>query len=124
MPRWRRPIKLQKRQSDRTHALQLELEQARYEARLAARRYEAIDPENRLVAAELESRWNTALSRVRDLESRVSQAQQEPLSPIMANRDDLLSLAEDLTAVWDSPSSDASQAEDHSDSHSGNSSRS
>jgi len=99
---------LQRRQSDRTHALQLELEQARYEARLAARRYEAIDPENRLVAAELESRWNTALSRVRDLESRVSQAQEESVSAIMANRDDLLSLAEDLSAVWDSPSSDAS----------------
>lgn len=99
---------LQSRQSDRTHALELELEQARYEARLAARRYEAIDPANRLVAAELESRWNTALSRVRDLESRVSQAQQESVSATIVNRDDLLSLAEDLTAVWDSPSSDAS----------------
>jgi hypothetical protein len=43
-------------QSDRTRALQLELEQVQYEARLAARRYEATDPDNRLVAAELESR--------------------------------------------------------------------
>jgi hypothetical protein len=34
-----------------------ELEEARYEARLAARRYEAVDPDKRLVAQELEARW-------------------------------------------------------------------
>ncbi|HLI84366.1 MAG TPA: zinc ribbon domain-containing protein [Bryobacteraceae bacterium] len=44
-------------------SLELELEQARYEARLAARRYEAVAPEQRLVAAELESRWNSALQK-------------------------------------------------------------
>lgn len=99
---------VQRRQSDRTRALELELEQARYESRLAARRYEAIDPENRLVAVELESRWNAALSKVRELESRLSQAQQESEEATIVNRDDLLSLAEDLTAVWESPSSDAS----------------
>src|SRR5215471_4260609 len=99
---------LARQQSDRTRALQLELQQARYEARLAARRYEAIDPENRLVAAELESRWNTALSRVRELESRVTQAEQESVSATVINRDDLLSLAEDLPSVWESPSSDPS----------------
>jgi DNA invertase Pin-like site-specific DNA recombinase len=95
-------------QSDRTRALQLELEQARYEARLAARRYEAIDPENRLVAAELESRWNTALSRVREMESRVAQAEQESVSATVINRDELLALAEDLPGVWASPFSDPS----------------
>jgi DNA invertase Pin-like site-specific DNA recombinase len=99
---------VQRRQSDRTRALELELEQARYETRLAARRYEAIDPENRLVAAALESRWNAALSKVRELESRLSQGQQESEGATIVNRDDLLSLAEDLTAVWESPSSDAS----------------
>jgi hypothetical protein len=53
-------------QSQRHRALSLELEQARYEARLAARRYEAVDPDNRLVAGELEARWNAALSTVGD----------------------------------------------------------
>ncbi len=47
-------------QRQRHRALSLELEQARYEAHLAARRYEAVDPDNRLVAAELEARWNAA----------------------------------------------------------------
>jgi hypothetical protein len=44
-------------------ALRRELEQARYEANLAARRYEAVDPAKRLVARELEARWNNASSR-------------------------------------------------------------
>lgn len=39
------------------HMVELELEQARYGARLAERRYEAVDPAKRLVAEELESRW-------------------------------------------------------------------
>ena len=95
-------------QSDRTRALQLELEQAQYEARLAARRYEATDPENRLVAAELESRWNTALSRVRELESKVTQAEQEAVSATVINKDELLALADDLPGVWESPSSNPS----------------
>ena len=43
---------------------ELQLEQARYEARLAQRQYDAVDPSNRLVAAELERRWNEKLERV------------------------------------------------------------
>jgi hypothetical protein len=46
---------------DQHRALALELEQAKYQATLAARRYEAVDPDNRLVAAELEARWNWQL---------------------------------------------------------------
>ena len=99
---------VQRGQHEGTRALQLELEQARYEARLAARRYEAIDPENRLVAGELESRWNRALLRVRELENRVSQAEQKSASAPVVSREDLLALAEDLPSVWESPSSDPS----------------
>jgi hypothetical protein len=57
---------------DQHRALALELEQAKYQARLAARRYEAVDPDNRLVAAELEARWNTALERVTELEGKLT----------------------------------------------------
>lgn len=96
------------RQSDRVHALELELEQARYDARLAARRYEAIDPDNRLVASELESRWNIALCRVREVEEKIEQVQAETCNVPVVNRDDLLSLAEDLPGVWESPLSDSS----------------
>lgn len=83
------------------------MEQAQYEARLAACRYEATDPENRLVASELESRWNIALCRVRELESKVEQSRQESTATPAVNRDELLRLADDLPSVWDSPLSDS-----------------
>jgi hypothetical protein len=51
---------LVQRRSDGTRPVELELEPAQDVARLAARRYEATDPENRLEASELESRWNIA----------------------------------------------------------------
>jgi hypothetical protein len=54
------------------HAIGRELEEAHYEASLAARRHEAVDPTKRFVARELESRWNTALERVADLEARIA----------------------------------------------------
>ena len=43
------------------------MHQARYEASLAERRYAACDPDNRLIAAQLEKNWDAALRRVRDL---------------------------------------------------------
>ena len=49
-------------------ALERDLEAARYSARRAQKQYDAADPENRLVADELERRWNQALQRVRELE--------------------------------------------------------
>jgi hypothetical protein len=56
---------------EQRRTLELELEQGRYEAKIAARRYEAVDPDNRLVAAELEVRWNAALRKVEELENRL-----------------------------------------------------
>ena len=44
--------------------LELSLQQARYEAAHARRQYDAVDPANRLVAGELERRWNEALQAV------------------------------------------------------------
>jgi DNA invertase Pin-like site-specific DNA recombinase len=91
---------------DQSRAISLELEQARYEAGLAARRYEGVDPDNRLVAAELEARWNATLARVGDLESRL-EASRHVASPAAAvDRETLLSLAANLPAVWNSAAAD------------------
>ena len=54
---------------------ELQLEQARYEARLAQRQYDAVDPSNRLVASELERRWNEKLERVEQLEQAFVRAE-------------------------------------------------
>ncbi len=50
-----------------------DLEAARYAAQRAQRQYDAADPENRLVADELERRWNQALQRVHEIEGRIDQ---------------------------------------------------
>lgn len=84
----------------------MELEQAHYEARLAERRYEAVDPEQRLVAAELEARWNAALQKVRDLEKKLQALASNPQAAVIPSKEVLLSLAQDLPAVWDAPSTD------------------
>jgi hypothetical protein len=52
-------------------ALKRDLEAARYVADKAFRQYDATDPANRLVAAELELRWNGTLERVTELEHRI-----------------------------------------------------
>lgn len=84
--------------------VELELEQARYEARLAERRYEAVDPDKRLVAEELEARWEAALARVREVEARL--AAPAPAAAPVPDRATLLALAEDLDTVWNAPGTD------------------
>jgi hypothetical protein len=94
-------------QRERIRVLELELEQARYEARLASRRYESVDPDNRLVSSELEARWNATLCRARELESKLNTARQETLARPAVDKHELLRLAEDLPGVWDSPTADS-----------------
>lgn len=79
----------------------LSLEQARYEARLAQRQYDAVDPDNRLVAAELERRWNERLLAVSQLQDKLTKARQQTAIPLTeADRAHLLVLGEDLPRVW------------------------
>jgi len=89
---------------ERRRALELECQQANYEVTLAARRYEAVDPDNRLVAAELEARWNAALTRLRECQARLAE-RREARGPSVP-REALLTLAVDLDAAWHAPTTD------------------
>jgi excisionase family DNA binding protein len=94
--------------ADKLRQLELTLEQARYEATRARRRYEAVDPDNRLVAGELERRWNERLVTVRELEGERETLLATPemtLSDI--DRDRLLALGADLERAWESPGATA-----------------
>jgi hypothetical protein len=93
-------------QRQRHRALSLELEQARYEARLAARRYEAVDPDNRLVAAELEARWNATLRAVGEVEQRLRDNEHPDNTARIPDKETLCSLAQDLPTVWNSAATD------------------
>ncbi|HKD09593.1 MAG TPA: recombinase family protein [Bryobacteraceae bacterium] len=98
--------RISEQQQERHRVLSLELDQARYEARLAARRYEAVDPDNRLVAAELEARWNAALCAVGDVERRLRENEAPTNAPKIPDKETLCSLAQDLPAVWNTSTTD------------------
>lgn len=99
-------LELAQQTHDECHrAMELELQQARETSRLAQRRYEAVDPDHRLVAAELEARWNALLVQVHACEARLAEIPRT--APTIPDRDALLRLAEDLRAAWDAPTADA-----------------
>ena len=83
------------------------LEEARYEASLASRRYELVDPAKRHVARELEARWNAALERVDELKRRIADIEAEAASRPKIDRAALMQLAHDPPAVWNAPTTDA-----------------
>jgi excisionase family DNA binding protein len=94
-----------RKQCDKRQQIENAVQQAQYEAARARRQYDAVDPDNRLVAGELERRWNEKLLRLRDAEiqlANLSEAQNTPAFPIK-DRARLLALGEDLRQAWNSP---------------------
>jgi DNA invertase Pin-like site-specific DNA recombinase len=87
-------------------AIERELEAARYDVSLAARRYELVDPAKRHVARELEARWDGALERVDELERKVAYLQAASAGRPKIDRALLLNLARDLPAAWNAASTD------------------
>lgn len=85
---------------DAEKAVERELEEVRYEASLASRRHAAVDPQKRLVARELEARWETSLQRVRTLETHLVELQTTRKARPAVDREALFRLAENLPAVW------------------------
>ena len=90
--------------AERLRQSELALQQARYEETYARRQYDAIDPDNRLVAGELERRWNERLAAVARLEEQIENLRRE--QPRVLHDDErtmLLALADDLPQVWNHP---------------------
>jgi excisionase family DNA binding protein len=95
--------------AEKRRQVELALEQARYEAGRARRQYDAVDPDNRLVAGELEHRWNERLLTVRALEDqRDTLASNSPTALTEAERERLLALGADVEAAWHSAGATAS----------------
>jgi DNA invertase Pin-like site-specific DNA recombinase len=94
------------RRDDVREALGRDLEAARYAADRAFRQYDAADPLNRQVTAELEVRWNRTLERVVELENRIAAHDQSVPRRSPATSDEFATLADDLKAVWDDPAAD------------------
>ena len=94
--------------SDHRRQIELALEQARYESDRARRQYDAVEPENRTVAAELERRWNARLLAVQELETKLEQLETKPLPSLSEKeRSQLLMLGTDLQRAWNHPAASA-----------------
>jgi DNA invertase Pin-like site-specific DNA recombinase len=87
-------------------ALTRDLEAARYAADRAFRQYDATDPANRLVAGELEMRWNKALARMADVEGKIAAHDATNVAPVV-DATSLAELAANLKTVWVAPATDA-----------------
>src|SRR5215471_14335287 len=86
----------------------LTIELALYDADLAERRYESVDPHNRLVASTLEQRWNDAAQRVLELEAEFANFQRQKLRVVTAEQKrQILQLAEDFPRLWTAPTTEA-----------------
>src|SRR5262249_32652105 len=97
----------QHQRDDVRAALERDLEAARYAAQRAGKQFDAVDPQNRLVADELERRWDVALARVRELEQRLTREDEARDVSVMPSSDEFADLARELEEVWRSPESDA-----------------
>ena len=79
----------------------LQLEQAKYRAERAERRYRQVEPEHRLVARGLERDWEKALGALAEAEAELTlREQQRPRTLTNAEREQLLALGADLGRVW------------------------
>jgi excisionase family DNA binding protein len=93
-------------QEDHTvaHHWQLRVERARYEAERAARQYQAVEPEHRLVARTLEQHWEQALRAVEQVEQEYARWRHQQQRPVTdADQRAILALGADFPALWAAP---------------------
>ena len=88
--------------------LELSLQQARYDVAHARRQYDAVDPANRLVAGELERRWNEALQAVARIEGEIAAMSSRRPPPLgEPERKQLMALGADIERAWSHPAATA-----------------
>lgn len=92
---------LQQQREQRHQHWQQQRQRAGYQAERARRQYDAAEPENRLVARELERRWEEALQEQRRLEEAYARCcRSEPAGLSAVEREHIRALAGDLPALW------------------------
>ncbi len=96
---------LEQRDEASSQQWRLRIERAEYEAQLAQRRYEEVDPSQRLVAATLERRWNDALLHLEELHHAFTEFQsREARVATSEQKARIRALAEDFPRLWHAPS--------------------
>lgn len=98
---------LQQREQQISGQWKLRLQRAEYEAQLAQKQYDQVDPENRLVASTLERRWNDALVELERMKQQITEATRDQTVVSSDQRDQVLALARDLPRLWHAPETSA-----------------
>jgi len=92
---------LERRQGAIDRQWSLKIERAEYEAQLAQRRYEEVDPANRLVASTLEKRWNDSLEHIGQLKAEFADYRlKEQGEDILRHKEEVMTLGKDLPRLW------------------------
>lgn len=95
---------LERERDDLERLWQQRRERAGYEAERAGRQYRLVEPENRLVARQVESEWEVKLTAQRQLEEAYHRfLQQQPRGLTAAEREAIRRLAADIPALWSAP---------------------
>jgi DNA invertase Pin-like site-specific DNA recombinase len=94
---------LNQREHEQRQTLEYKLGQLQYEAQRAFEQYNEVDPRHRLVAAELERRWNAKLEEVGVVQATLVALSQHQRALTDDERGTILGLGERFTEVWDSP---------------------
>jgi DNA invertase Pin-like site-specific DNA recombinase len=92
---------LEKKDNEIRYQRELALQEARFEAERRRRQYDVIEPENRLVASELEKRWNQSLEKVKELEQYLLELSGNASTQLSKqDKDCLLTLGDDIKKLW------------------------
>ncbi len=83
----------------------MKIDRADYEVQIAQRRYEEVDPSNRLVAATLEKRWNESLIALEEIHKKYAEYQEKnALIQIKQHKENIVALAKDFSVLWNADS--------------------
>jgi DNA invertase Pin-like site-specific DNA recombinase len=99
---------LEERDAAVTHQWRMRLQRMEYEAALAERRYQEVDPSNRLVARTLEQRWNQALSQLEELRKQYAEIERnDARAATPEQKARVMALAKDFPRLWKASSTSA-----------------
>ena len=93
---------LSRSQSDERQALERQLDETEYEVRRAFEQYDEVDPRHRLVAAELERRWNAKLEEAERLKTAIDGLETEARKLTEQERAEILEMGENFATLWES----------------------
>ncbi|MGH2348390.1 MAG: recombinase family protein [bacterium] len=88
---------------ERRQALVRQLEQLEYETARAGEQYNAVDPRNRLVASELERRWNVKLEETAQVRTSLAELDEQRQPPSVEERAALVAFGERFADLWKHP---------------------